>query len=234
MGQKVNPISIRLGITRSWDSIWYSDRNYQNYLKDDLWIRDLISKKFQKSGIVQVLIQRLPKSLNISIHTVRPGMVIGQRGGNIDALRQQILNRPKLMGENTNKVSLHINIVEVKKPETIAQTIADTVAGQLEQRRPFRRVMKQAIRGAMRGKVLGVKIAVAGRLNGADMARTEQYKEGRVPLHTLRANIDYAQSIAQTTYGTIGVKVWIYKDETVAEDKKKTDSDFYLVKRKTE
>ena len=233
MGQKVNPISIRLGITRGWDSIWYADKSYDRCLKDDLWIRDLIAQRFPKSGIVQIIIQRLPKNLIIGIHTVRPGMVIGQRGAHIEALRHKILTRSNFLEEKDAKnMSLNINIIEVKKPETVAQTISDTVATQLEQRRPFRRVMKQALRGAMRGKVLGAKITIAGRLNGADMARTEKYKEGRIPLHTLRAAIDFAQSCANTPYGSIGVSVWVYKNREEEKEKQAGKSDGYLVQRK--
>lgn len=202
MGQKVNPIGLRLGITRSWDSVWYAQDGYAKNLHEDIKIRRLIQKRFKRGGIVRVVIERFPEKVNVNIHTVRPGVVIGQKGASIEAMKSEL----KAFVEKP----LHLSIVEVKKPETVAQIVADSIAQQLEQRLPFRRVMKQALRGAMRGGVDGVKIMVAGRLNGADMSRTEQYKDGRVPLHTLRAKIEYAFSEAMTTYGMIGVKVWTY------------------------
>lgn len=258
MGQKVNPIGLRLGITRSWDSLWYTQSDYKEYLHQDLMIRRLIAERFKRAGIVKVIIERTPGKLSVSIHTVRPGLVIGQKGVRIEALKTDIKNKiaepevkevrkAKPEYEKVNQkakakpsqrkkidapsipISVHIGIIEVKKPETVAQIIADSIAQQIEQRVPFRRVMKQALRGAMRSALEGVKIIVSGRLNGADMARTEQYKDGRVPLHTLRANIEYAVSEAMTTYGLIGVKVWTYHGDVLPgkEDKKE---DEYLVK----
>lgn len=202
MGQKVSPIGLRLGITRTWDSIWYSKENYQANLHEDIFIRKMIFDKYKKAGIVRVTIERFPEKMNINIYTVKPGIVIGPKGANIEAMKSELRNKLQK--------PLNISIIEVKKPETIAKNVADTIAQQLEQRMPFRRVMKQALRGAVRGGVVGIKIMVSGRLNGADMARTEQYKEGRVPLHTLRAKVEYALSEAKTTYGIIGVKVWTY------------------------
>ncbi len=224
MGQKVNPTGLRLGITRSWDSIWYAGEDYKKNLHEDLMIRREINGRFKRAGIVKIVIERFPEKININIHTVRPGVIIGQKGSSIEALKADLkkkVERP-----------LSISIVEVKKPETVAQIIADTIAQQLEQRMPFRRVMKQALRGAMRGGIEGVKIAVGGRLNGADMARAESYKDGRVPLHTLRAKVEYANSAAKTTYGMIGVKVWTYHGDLLP-GLEKEEEDQYAVRRRT-
>ena len=223
MGQKVNPIGLRLGITRTWDSVWFGSETYKDNLHEDIKIRGIINKRFKRAGIVKIVIERFPEKININIHTVRPGVIIGQKGVSIEALKTELkkqIQRP-----------INISIVEVKKPETIAKIIADTIAQQLEQRMPFRRVMKQALRGAMRGGVTGVKIKVSGRLNGADMARTEQYKDGRVPLHTLRARVEYALSEAKTTYGMIGVKVWTYHGDLLPGNQEVEDQ--YAVKRRT-
>lgn len=223
MGQKVNPTGLRVGITRTWDSVWYAKEEYRANLHEDLMIRDMINKKFKRAGIVKIIIERFPEKISINIQTVRPGVVIGPRGANIEALKATM--KKKIAKP------LNISIIEVKKPETIARVIGDGIAQQLEQRMPFRRVMKQALRGAMRGGVEGVKIMVSGRLNGGDMARTEQYKEGRVPLHTLRARVEYALSEAKTTYGIIGVKVWVYHgDHMPVADRE--DEDRYAVKRR--
>ena len=224
MGQKVHPLGLRLGITRTWDSVWYSKEEYRANLHEDIMIRKTLINRFKRAGIVKIIIERFPEKINVNIHTVRPGVVIGPRGANIEGVKKEL----------KKKVSkpLNLSIIEVKKPETIAKVIADSIAQQLEQRMPFRRVMKQALRGAMRGGITGIKIMVSGRLNGGDMARTEQYKDGRVPLHTLRAKIEYGLSEAKTTYGIIGVKVWVYHGdllpgvETEEEDK-------YTVKRRT-
>lgn len=223
MGQKVNPVGLRVGITRSWDSVWYSAEDYKANLHEDFKIRKMINKRFKRAGIVKMIVERFPEKINVNIHTVRPGVVIGPRGANIEALKSELkkhVSKP-----------LNISIIEVKKPETIAKVIADGIAQQLEQRMPFRRVMKQALRGAMRGGVEGVKIMVSGRLNGADMARTEQYKEGRIPLHTLRAKVEYALSEAKTTYGIIGVKVWVYHGDHMPSSEKE-EEDKYAVKRR--
>lgn len=223
MGQKVNPTGLRVGITRTWDSVWYAKEGYQASLHEDLMIRSMIQKRFRRAGIVKIVIERFPEKISINIQTVRPGVVIGPRGANIEALKSELKKKIEK--------PLNISIIEVKKPETIAKVIADGIAQQLEQRMPFRRVMKQALRGAMRGGVEGIKIMVSGRLNGADMARTEQYKEGRVPLHTLRAKVEYALSEAKTTYGIIGVKIWVYHgDHMPAAEKEEEDK--YAVKRR--
>jgi len=202
MGQKVNPIGLRVGINRGWDSVWYSKENFRENLHEDIMLRRELKKRFKTAGIVRIVIERFPEKVNVNIHTVRPGLVIGPRGATIEAVK----------AEMKKKVArpLNISIIEVKKPETISRIVSEGICQQLEQRMPFRRVMKQALRGAMRGGVEGIKIMVSGRLNGADMARTEQYKDGRVPLHTLRAKIEYAHSEAKTTFGIIGVKVWTY------------------------
>ncbi len=224
MGQKVNPIGLRLGITRTWDSIWFSQQDYKKHLHEDILIRKIIQGRFKKAGVVKVIIERFSGRLHVNIHTVRPGLVIGQKGARIENLKTEM--KAQLACKH-----LHIGIVEVKKPETVAQVVSDTIAQQLEQRIPFRRVMKQALRGAMRSGLEGVKIIISGRLNGADMARTEQYKEGRIPLHTLRANVEYAVSQAMTTYGIIGVKVWTYHGDILRHnDEKKKEADDYLVK----
>lgn len=223
MGQKVNPVGLRVGINRTWDSIWYSKDQYRANLHQDLAIRKFIQKRFKRSGIVKIVIERFPEKIGINIHTVRPGTVIGPKGASIEALKAEL--------KNQLKKPLNISIVEVKKPETVAQTVGENIAQQLEQRMPFRRVMKQALRGAMRGGVEGIKIMVSGRLNGADMARQEQYKDGRVPLHTLRARVDYAHAEARTTYGQIGVKVWVYHGDHLP-GLQKEEEDEYTVKRK--
>ena len=223
MGQKVNPIGFRVGVSRSWDSTWFADENYIQNLHEDIMLRNFIHQKLKRTGIMKIAIERLPDRINISIHTARPGVVIGQKGARIEALKEDL--RKKCAKR------LHVGIVEVKKPEAVAQVIADGIAHQLEQRMPFRRVMKQALRGGMRSGLDGVKINVSGRLNGADMARTECYKDGRIPLHTLRANVDYACSEANTVYGITGVKVWTYHGDFLSP-KKKAKEDDYIVKPK--
>ncbi len=223
MGQKVNPIGLRLGITRTWDSVWYSSSDYKKLLHEDLRIRKIISDNFKRAGIVKVIIERFPGKLNIAMHTVRPGVIIGQKGSRIEALKEEI--KTKLSYK-----SLHISIVGVKKPESVAQVIADTIAQQLEKRSPFRRLMKQALRGAMRSGLEGVKIHVSGRLNGADMARSEQYRDGRIPLHTLRANVEYACSEALTTFGIIGIKVWTYHGDVLPGKKEEEAEEEFLVR----
>jgi len=223
MGQKVNPIGLRVGINRSWDSVWFAKETYKVNLHEDLMIRRMVAKRFRRSGIVKIVIERFPEKIGINIHTVRPGTIIGPKGANIEAMKAEL--KAKL------QKPLNVSIVEVKKPETIAQTVGESIAQQLEQRMPFRRVMKQALRGAMRGGVEGIKIMVSGRLNGADMARQEQYKDGRVPLHTLRAKVDYAHAEARTTYGQIGVKVWVYHGDAMPGAEKE-EEDEYTVKRK--
>ncbi len=211
MGQKVNPISLRLGINKTWDSQWFESDNFKNYLHEDLIIKDFIKSNYPKGIIVRILIKRVMDKVNVTIETVRPGLIIGPKGQKIEILKSQIKQK---IGKIVN-----ISIIERKRPETIAQVIADTVAKQIELRMPYKRAMKQSMRGAMRSNVEGIKISVSGRLNGVDMARTEYYIEGRVPLQTLRADIDYALSEALTTYGIIGIKVWVYKGDIIEQKK---------------
>lgn len=224
MGQKVNPVGLRLGITRSWESVWYSKEGYRESLHEDLMIRSYLKKKYKRAGIVRIVIERFPEKINVNLHTVRPGVIIGPKGASIESAKADLKKKVSL--------PLNISIIEVKKPETVAQVIADNIAQQLEQRMPFRRVMKQALRGAMRGGVEGVKIMVSGRLNGADMARTEQYKDGRIPLHTLRAKVEFAISEAKTTYGILGVKVWTYHGDLLPGAETE-EEDQYSMKRRS-
>ena len=209
MGQKVTPIGIRLGIATDWRSKWYAEgKDYANFLYKDLEVRNFLKKKLKEASVSRIQIERPAKSAFITIHTARPGVVIGKQGADIEKLRAETA---AILGLHVNNVKL--NIEEIRKPELDAQLVAESIAGQLERRVMFRRAMKRAVSNAMRLGALGVKVSVAGRLNGAEIARTEWYREGRVPLHTLRADIDYATAEALTTYGIIGVKVWIYKGE---------------------
>ncbi|MDH5216355.1 MAG: 30S ribosomal protein S3 [Gammaproteobacteria bacterium] len=206
MGQKVHPIGLRLGIVTDWNSKWFAEtKDYANYLNNDLKIRDFLKNKLKHASVSKIQIERPAKNARITIHTARPGIVIGKKGEDIEKLRTEV---SKMMG-----IPVHINIEEVRKPELDAQLVAEGVAQQLEKRIMFRRAMKRAVTNAMRLGAQGVRINVAGRLNGAEIARGEWYREGRVPLHTLRANIDYGFAEASTTYGIIGVKVWIFKGE---------------------
>ena len=206
MGHKVHPTGIRLGISKDWNSKWYANkREYPHYLIADLKVREMLHKKLAQAGVSKILIERPAKSARITIHTARPGVVIGKKGEDIEKLRKDV---SKMMG-----VPAHINVAEVRKPEIDAQLVAESIAQQLERRIMFRRAMKRSVGNAMRLGALGIKINVAGRLNGAEIARSEWYREGRVPLHTLRADIDYGFAEAKTTYGVIGIKVWIYKGE---------------------
>jgi small subunit ribosomal protein S3 len=216
MGQKVHPIGIRLGIVKDWTSTWFADsRNYANFLNQDLKIRDFIKKKLKHASVSRIQIQRPANNAAITIHTARPGIVIGKKGEDIEKLRAEVARE---MG-----VPVHINIEEVRKPEIDAQLVAESVAQQLERRIMFRRAMKRAVGNAMRLGAQGIKIMVAGRLNGAEIARTEWYREGRVPLHTLRADIDYGFTEANTTYGVIGVKVWVFKGEILDRDEQNVE-----------
>ncbi len=211
MGQKVNPIGLRLGINRTWDSRWYaSDSEYGDLLHEDLRIRDYINDRLSQAGISKVIIERPAKKARITIHTARPGVVIGKKGVDIERLRTEI-------AKMTNS-ELHLNIVEIRKPEIDAKLVADNISQQLERRVAFRRAMKRAVQSAMRLGALGIRINCGGRLGGAEIARTEWYREGRVPLHTLRADIDYGESTAKTAYGTCGVKVWVFTGEIMAHD----------------
>jgi small subunit ribosomal protein S3 len=210
MGQKVNPIGFRLGINRTWDSRWYADGNYAELLHEDLKIRAFLLKKLSQAGVSKVLIERPAKKARVTIHTARPGVVIGKKGVDIENLRREI---SAMTGSEA-----HLNIVEIRKPEIDAQLVAENVAQQMERRVSIRRAMKRVVQGAMRMGAGGIRINCAGRLGGAEIARTQWYHEGRVPLHTLRANVDYGEATAHTTYGTCGVKVWIYKGEIMEHD----------------
>jgi small subunit ribosomal protein S3 len=205
MGQKVNPIGLRLGIVRGWDSNWYGGKDFSDKLVEDEKIRNYIFARISKGAISKIIIERTLKRITLTIKTARPGVVIGKGGAEVDNIKEEL---KKL----TNK-DVQINIFEIKRAEADAQLIADGIAQQLEARISYRRAMKQAIANAMRVGVQGIKIKLSGRLGGAEMARTEMYKEGRIPLHTLRADIDYAVSEANTTYGIIGIKVWVFKKE---------------------
>ena len=210
MGQKVNPIGLRLGINRTWDSRWFADAEYANLLHEDLRLREYLMKRLSQAGVSRIVIERPAKRARVTIHTARPGVVIGKKGTDIEALRQDLSKR---LG---NEVSL--NIVEVRKPEIEARLVAENIAQQLERRVAFRRAMKRAVQSAMRLGALGIRINCGGRLGGAEIARMEWYREGRVPLHTLRADVDYGTATANTTYGTCGVKVWVFRGEIMEHD----------------
>ena len=210
MGQKVNPIGLRLGINRTWDSRWYADANYADLLHEDLNIREFLRKRLQQAGISRIVIERPAKKARITIHTARPGVVIGKKGADIEKLRTEL--------QKMTDSEVHLNIVEIRKPEIDATLVAENIASQLERRVAFRRAMKRAVQSAMRLGAQGIRIQCGGRLGGAEIARTEWYHEGRVPLHTLRADVDYGEATALTTYGTCGVKVWVFKGEIMAHD----------------
>jgi len=208
MGQKINPNGFRLSVSRNWTSRWYANSNdFANMLKEDVEVRNYLKKKLKNASVSKVLIERPAKNARITIFSSRPGVVIGKKGEDIEVLRKELQKR---MG-----VPVHVNIEEIRKPEVDAQLIADSITQQLEKRIMFRRAMKRAMQSAMRLGAQGIKIMSSGRLNGAEIARREWYREGRVPLHTLKADIDYATSEAETTYGIIGVKVWVYKGDTL-------------------
>lgn len=210
MGQKVNPIGLRLGINRTWDSRWYADTGYARLLHEDLKIRDFLHRRLQQAGISRIIIERPAKKARITIHTARPGVVIGKKGADIEKLRGAL--------QKMTDSEVHLNIVEIRKPEIDARLVAENIANQLERRVAFRRAMKRAVQSAMRLGAQGIRINCGGRLGGMEIARTEWYREGRVPLHTLRANVDYGEATAQTTYGACGVKVWVFKGEIMAHD----------------
>ncbi|MEX0695120.1 MAG: 30S ribosomal protein S3 [Rhodospirillales bacterium] len=210
MGQKINPIGFRLGINRTWDSRWFAGRNYAELLHEDIRIRDFLRKKLAAAGISKVVIERPAKKARVTIHTARPGVVIGRKGQDIEKLRREIATM--------TTADVHLNIVEIRKPEVDAQLVAENVAQQMERRVSIRRAMKRAVQSAMRMGAEGIRINCSGRLGGAEIARMQWYREGRVPLHTLRANIDYGEARALTTYGICGVKIWIYKGEILAHD----------------
>jgi small subunit ribosomal protein S3 len=210
MGQKVHPTGFRLGIATDWTSRWYADsKNFADFLETDLRVREFIKRKLAHASVSRVEIARASRTAQIAVHTARPGVVIGKKGEDIERLRRSV--------SQMMDMPVHINIEEVRKPELDAQLVAENVAQQLERRIMFRRAMKRAVQNAMRLGAEGIRIHVAGRLNGAEIARSEWYREGRVPLHTLRANIDYGFAEAKTTYGVIGVKVWVFKGEVFVE-----------------
>jgi len=211
MGQKVNPKGLRIGIIRSWEGRWYADKNYSELLHEDLKIRKFVTDKLQQAGVPKVEIERAANRVKISVHAAKPGIVIGRGGTEVENLRKAL--------ETMTGKQVAVNIVEIKKPELDAKLVAESVAQQLEKRVSFRRAMKQTVGRTMRAGAQGIKISCSGRLGGAEIARTEWYNEGKVPLHTLRADIDYGFAEANTTYGKIGVKVWIYRGEVLPAKK---------------
>ena len=211
MGQKVSPVGLRIGINKDWQSKWYAEKDYAKFLNNDLKIREFLASYLKDAAVAEVVIERNSKRTDIKIHTAKPGVIIGRGGEDIEKLRKQI---KKLVNED-----VYVTIIEVKNPNLNAQIIADQIAKQIENRANFRTVQKKAIKDVMKAGAVGVKTAVSGRLGGAEMARTEGYTEGTVPLHTIRADIDYATATAPTTYGKIGVKVWIYKGEILPAKK---------------
>ena len=210
MGQKVNPIGLRVGINRTWDSRWYADSDYSKLLHEDLRLKDFLRKRLEQAGVSRIIIERPAKKARVTLHSARPGVVIGKKGADIEKLR---LDLQKMAG-----AEVALNIVEIRKPEIDSRLVAENIAQQLERRVAFRRAMKRAVQNAMRLGAEGIRINCTGRLGGAEIARMEWYREGRVPLHTLRADIDYGEATAKTTYGTCGVKVWIFKGEIMAHD----------------
>lgn len=205
MGQKVNPIGLRLGINRTWDSRWYSEKDYASNLHQDLEMRKYVKKNLANAGVSKIVVERLAKKARLTIFTARPGMLIGKKGADIEKLKKKLFD--------IAKTEVTINLVEVRKPEIDATLIADSIAQQIEKRVSFRRAMKRAMQSALRQGALGIRVNCSGRLGGAEIARMEWYREGRVPLHTLRSDIDYGLGVAKTTYGVVGIKVWVYKGE---------------------
>jgi small subunit ribosomal protein S3 len=211
MGQKVNPIGLRLGVNRTWDSRWYAnDRNYGDLLHEDIKLRNYLSERLAQAGVSRVVIERPAKKARVTIHTARPGVVIGKKGADIEKLRADVAKM--------TSAEVHLNIIEIRKPEIDAKLVAENIAQQLARRVAFRRAMKRAVQSAMRLGAEGIRINCGGRLGGAEIARMEWYREGRVPLHTLRADVDYGVATAKTTYGTCGVKVWVFKGEIMQHD----------------
>ena len=210
MGQKINPVGLRVGINRTWDSRWYAGKDYAALLHEDLKLRKYLQERLVQAGVSRIIIERPAKKARVTIHTARPGVVIGKKGADIEKLR---LDLAKL-----TKSDVHLNIVEIRKPEIDAALVAESIAQQLERRVAFRRAMKRAVQSAMRLGAQGIRINCSGRLGGAEIARLEWYREGRVPLHTLRADIDFGTATARTTYGSCGVKVWVFKGEILAHD----------------
>jgi small subunit ribosomal protein S3 len=211
MGQKVNPVGLRLGVNRTWDSRWYAGKkDYGRLLQEDIKIRSYLTERLKQAGVSRVVIERPHKKCRITIHSARPGVVIGKKGADIEKLKNEV--------QKFTKDEVHLNIVEIRKPEIDAKLVAENIAQQLERRVAFRRVMKRAVQSAMRLGAQGIRINCGGRLGGAEIARMEWYREGRVPLHTLRADVDYGTATAKTTYGTCGVKVWVFKGEIMEHD----------------
>ena len=216
MGQKTHPTGFRLGIVKDWDSRWYAEKDFPRLLKEDKTVRDYLNRRLSHAGIARIEIERKPSKVVVTLHTARPGVVIGKRGAEVDKLRDEL----KVLTD----AEVSVNVEEIKRPEVNAYLVAENVAHQLRSRISFRRAMKRAVQAAVRGGAEGIKIQCSGRLGGAEIARTEGYNEGRVPLHTLRADIDYAQLHAFTTYGVIGVKCWIFNGEVVEERRGRTYS----------
>ena len=210
MGQKTHPLGFRLGIIRTWSSKWYEEKNYAKWLHEDLALKRYIKKKLHHAGVSHIEVERAANKAKVKIHTARPGVIIGKKGADIEKLRQKVAS--------LTDSELHLNIVEIRRPELDAQLVAENIAQQLERRVSFRRAMKRSVQNTMRMGAQGIRINTAGRLGGAEIARTEWYREGRVPLHTLRADIDYAHVEAKTAYGIIGIKVWIFKGEVMEHD----------------
>ncbi len=210
MGQKVNPIGLRLGINRTWDSRWFADQEYRRLLHEDLKLRKYLMERLSQASVSKIVIERPAKKARISIYTARPGVVIGKKGADIERLKVDL--------QKLTDSELHLNIIEIRKPEIDAQLVAENISQQLIRRVAFRRAMKRAVQSAMRLGAGGIRINCAGRLGGAEIARTEWYREGRVPLHTLRADVDFGRATARTAYGTCGVKVWVFKGEVHAHD----------------
>lgn len=210
MGQKVNPIGLRLGINRTWDSRWFASKDYASLLHQDLRLRAFLRKRLAQAGVSRVVIERPAKRARVTIYTARPGVVIGKKGQDIEKLRKEL--------SDMTGTDVHLNIIEIRKPEIDANLVADNIAQQLSRRVAFRRAMKRAVQSAIRLGAQGIRINCSGRLGGAEIARMEWYREGRVPLHTLRADIDYGEATAKTTYGACGVKVWVFKGEIMAHD----------------
>ncbi|QFT62457.1 SSU ribosomal protein S3P [Roseivivax halotolerans] len=216
MGNKTNPIGMRLQVNRTWDSRWYADtKDYGDLLLEDIAIREFIHEECKQAGVARIIIERPHKKCRVTIHAARPGVIIGKKGADIESLRKKI--------SKMTDSELHLNIVEVRKPELDARLVGESIAQQLERRVSFRRAMKRAVQNAMRMGALGIRVNVSGRLGGAEIARTEWYREGRVPLHTLRADIDHASVEAETPYGIIGIKVWIFKGEIMEHDPQARD-----------
>jgi small subunit ribosomal protein S3 len=221
MGQKVSPVGIRLGITRDWNSKWFANtRNFPDYVHQDFLVREFLKKKLADASVSRIHVERAARKANITIYTARPGVVIGKKGEDIERLRLEVA---KMLGMSVTDVRL--NISEIRKPEVDAQLVAEGIAQQIERRVMFRRAMKRAVMNTMRSGALGIKVRVSGRLNGAEIARTEWYREGRIPLHTFRADIDFGFAEARTTYGVIGVKVWIFKGEVFDQSEAHTPAE---------